>query len=1393
MATYLLNYATARFYDAQERLNQSALRFGIESILSYRFEDLRKTDFYQEHRKILDRPRGAGFYLWKPYFISEALASLHDGDVLVYSDCGAEISGDLSPLFDLSHENGGILLFACHGHRNSTWTKRDCFIRMDCDQSRFHQAEQAVGGYQVFVKNRLSTEFVKEWLRYCCEPEIVTDDVNVCGLPNLVDYLEHRHDQSVLSLLAERYGIRRYRDPSQWGNHLKRQEFRRAGEFLPRPYDEAPDKRSPYGTLIDLHRLGPRQEVPQMQQEKLTVIIVHRDGSQQLLDSLTSLQDQLNPSWQCLILDIGGAVSLREMLNQHQRLAGDSRIHVIVRPDVTGMAKAIHTLVEAAQTSFIGVLNSGDALLPECIDEVLRVYRDTDRSFVYTNFVWCDSRLAPQQLGFCRAIPAGKNNLETGCISHFKTFRKSAFELIAGLCPDLELAVDADLIYQLEEVTAPFFLDKPLYLHRAPNVTPTQRSEIARQASTEDERAKDSARSRRKLETADTAPPCGTKSAPETTRTPWSQEGVLPEYLGKLIPVAATRVLVVRCSESNGNNPEPYRFRMDGRDFTVVHDGAFAPVSQKAATEEAPVDSLWNADGSPRLTDFDCVVYDRLDCVRDMIVVLAKLHEVLKGEGSLLASFGNVQHHRVLSGLIEGRWCGTDEDPDRLRFLTRREVEKLLFRTGFEIVSLQPVTNHLISKRQKSSDSEFGKFLLNSADLKVKEQFQAERFVVCAQRTPQPDYEMTSIIILTHNELPYTRECLESIWSRTDEPYELILVDNGSTDGTVEYLQSLDGIKLIQNSTNRGFPAAVNQGIEIATGRYILLLNNDCLVTTGWLRRLLATMCADSEVGLVGPVSNCTSGYQQVPVNYSNLAQMDSFAWDWAQEHSGYSHEVDRLIGFCLLIRRDLIHRIGVLDERFGVGCYEDDDYCRRARNAGFKAMIAGDAFVHHYGSRTFVGSGADFAAILRENERKYLDKWLGHPSATTQPFGSRPVHPKFPGLSVEIAPTGGLRLFRSHVRLSLCMIVRNNETTIRPCLESIRRYVDEMIVVDTGSTDNTPDICRELGARVYFFEWCDDFSAARNESLRHACGDWLFWMDSDDTIPADCGRQLRQLADGPHQDHILGYVMQVHCPGADRHDITVVDHIKLFRNRQDLRFEFRLHEQILPAIRRAGGDVEFTDIHVVHSGADCSPRTREKKLLRDLRILGGELSRYPNHPFVLFNLGMTYSDVEQHAEAVTYLKKCISVSIPEESHLRKAYAMHVHSLTCLKRRSEAWESCLEGLQLYPQDKELLFRKAMLLHDFGRMVEAIETYQQILTEPQETHFASRDIGTHSYKAQHNLALIYEDMGEYFHAENEWKAILRDVPDYQPAQVALAKIEAARKPHRIASGQRSLPV
>lgn len=843
-----------------------------------------------------------------------------------------------------------------------------------------------------------------------------------------------------------------------------------------------------------------------------------------------------------------------------------------------------------------------------------------------------------------------------------------------------------------------------------------------------------------------------------------------PDVL-QLVPESARRILDIGCG--GGRLGAALKRRQDCRVEGIELDTL---VSETAAgrLDAVHAGNVETDEFEFEEGEFDCVICaDVLEHLREPLDVLRKIRRWLTPDGCLVTSIPNVRNHTVVQSLLAGNWTYESAgllDADHVRFFTRREMEKLLFRAGFQPEELRMVPGDGFQEWVNSGRSRqvsVGGLQIRAASEDEAAEFFAYQYLARSRPISTPEHGLTSIVIVTFNQLAYTKACVDSIRLRTDEPYELIFVDNSSSDGTVDYLHSLSDATVIENDSNRGFPVAVNQGIAVARGDNILLLNNDTVVTMGWLRRMLDVLHSDERIGLVGPVSNNVSGEQRIDVGYEHFSELDGWAWDWGRDHGHELFETDRLVGFCLLFKREVVERVGLLDERFGIGCFEDDDFCRRANDGGFRCLIVRGAFVHHIGSATFRASGVDFASVMRENQRRYDQKWNGNGrrqmASRAEPAPPPPgrLRPKF----VIRNQDGDLRLQPNDIRLSVCLIVRDNAGTIRPCLESIRPWVDEIVVVDTGSTDGTDEICEELGARVFHWAWRDDFAAARNVSFDHARGEWLFWMDSDDTIPEECGRRLRELADGPHPDNVHGYVVQVHCPGRDPSDLTVVDHVKLIRNRPHLRFEFRIHEQIIPAIRRAGGEVAWSDIFVVHSGSDHTPEGQDRKLERDFKLLHLELADRPDHPFVLFNLGMTHADARQYEEAVRCLQRCIKVSQPEESHLRKAYALLVNSLSQAGRADEAWERCRQGRELFPDDKELLFRQAMLQHQLGRLDEAERSYLRVLEEQVERHFMSVDAGIAGYKARHNLAIVYEDMGRLGDAEQQWRMITEECPDY----------------------------
>lgn len=235
---------------------------------------------------------------------------------------------------------------------------------------------------------------------------------------------------------------------------------------------------------------------------------------------------------------------------------------------------------------------------------------------------------------------------------------------------------------------------------------------------------------------------------------------------------------------------------------------------------------------------------------------------------------------------------------------------------------------------------------------------------------------LTSIIILTYNKLNYTKQCIESIRDNTSKgSYELIIVDNCSNDGTKEWLKSQKDIITIFNDKNLGFPKGCNQGIKISNGESILLLNNDVIVTQNWLSNLTTCLYSSHEIGAVSAVSNSCPYYQTIETDYKTIYEMQNFSKRYNISNSNKWEERLKLIGFCMLIKREVIKKIGLLDEVFSPGNYEDDDYSIRIREAGYKLMLCNDTFIHHYGGTSFK-ENKEYSKLLTNNEEKFKEKW---------------------------------------------------------------------------------------------------------------------------------------------------------------------------------------------------------------------------------------------------------------------------------------------------------------------------------------------------------------------------------------------------------------------------------
>ncbi|MGA2465064.1 MAG: glycosyltransferase [Thermodesulfobacteriota bacterium] len=239
-----------------------------------------------------------------------------------------------------------------------------------------------------------------------------------------------------------------------------------------------------------------------------------------------------------------------------------------------------------------------------------------------------------------------------------------------------------------------------------------------------------------------------------------------------------------------------------------------------------------------------------------------------------------------------------------------------------------------------------------------------------------------SIVLITFNNLEYTKSCVESIFTYSRYPnFQLILVDNHSQDGTIEYLKELQSRKLnvqfIFNEENKGFAGGNNLGLKVAEGEYIVLLNNDTVVTKDWLYVLMSILQKNPRLGMIGPVSNTVWNVQKIRSDYHTVDEMHKWA-EYYTSQQQYDYRAVNMLGFfCLMIKREVIEKVGLLDENYGVGMFEDDDFCRRAREAGYELGYTKRVFIHHKGSASFGNlSSREYETIWEKNKAYFENKW---------------------------------------------------------------------------------------------------------------------------------------------------------------------------------------------------------------------------------------------------------------------------------------------------------------------------------------------------------------------------------------------------------------------------------
>jgi len=458
-----------------------------------------------------------------------------------------------------------------------------------------------------------------------------------------------------------------------------------------------------------------------------------------------------------------------------------------------------------------------------------------------------------------------------------------------------------------------------------------------------------------------------------------------------------------------------------------------------------------------------------------------------------------------------------------------------------------------------------------------------------------------SIIIPVCGNEKMTRECICSIADNTFD-YELIIVDNGSTPA-----YSGPG-KIIRNEKNLGFPVAVNQGIKAATGEVIVILNNDTIVTPFWLDRLNEHL---KDFDIVGPVSNNISGPQKIPTEkLTEKSEIYDFARSLYAEKRGAIYPWHRIVFVCVAIRRGVFDKIGLLDEQFSPGNFEDDDFCLRAIEAGFRLGVAEDVFMYHVGSATHKSLNLDYKKLLETNQTKFQVKW-----------------PEWKYRQLQRACLENCLPEKSKKKhtLALVMVVKNEEKGLERAILSCRDFVDEIIIaVDNSSTDKTELIALKYCTALKHFDWQDDFSAARNFAHEGVTSDWILFLDGHEFV-----EKYPKL-----DEHLALNAEGLLCT-------IEMENGMQFRNpriyRKGIQFEGQVHE-----LQKMDKVLPYTEFLIKHDrvgGQDLVASLGRNVQRNDqtFRIFSARLEKNPRDLRALFHLGLYFEGIGQNKRAIKY------------------------------------------------------------------------------------------------------------------------------------------------------------
>jgi glycosyltransferase involved in cell wall biosynthesis len=246
--------------------------------------------------------------------------------------------------------------------------------------------------------------------------------------------------------------------------------------------------------------------------------------------------------------------------------------------------------------------------------------------------------------------------------------------------------------------------------------------------------------------------------------------------------------------------------------------------------------------------------------------------------------------------------------------------------------------------------------------------------------------------------------------------------------------------------------------------------------------------------------------------------------------------------------------------------------------------------------------------------------------------------------------------------KLTLSMIVKDEESNLRDCLESVKDIADEIVIVDTGSKDRTLDIAREFDAQIHHFNWIDDFSAARNYALSKSTGDWILYLDADERLRKDSIPELKKII---ATNDNAAYKCLLDCIDNHNNKPSLLKYTRLFRNNRKIKFTGRVHEQVLSSLKKLKYDIRNSDISILHVGYDIPIEELNKKAKRNLKLLLKEFNERPTI-YIAFQIAQSYGVLDDEKNVIKYFDYIINER--ESPKLYKAHAYRYKAAKALEK-----------------------------------------------------------------------------------------------------------------------------